>query len=131
MKKAIVIASAVIAIILASIMIVILPIGALLLENPIRGKTNFFVVLITALVIIPISVLVICNVKLHKALRIPLVIISILGALFVVTAFVGLIYKPIDRPELFFLFIIYCLGLTAVMITLLTYIRRALWPAQK
>ena len=136
MKKVFIIASAVISIIFAIALIMPLLGGE---RNPagITPILDAIVTIITALLIIMISILVIFNVKLPKALRIPLVIISILIALSSIALFGILLFNLINDYAVIHIhmpIIIYTIAnlcFVFVVITLLTYIRRALRPEKK
>jgi len=137
MKKVIVIASAVIAI-LCSLRLIIRNFGLLIDEiwpyvtSPIDISFIIYIIVsIILLSVILISVLVIFNIKHPKSLRILLVIISILIVILVMTAFGVVLFAFITGDNKIFQSIITYLGLVAIFITLLTYIRRALNSARE
>ena len=77
-----------------------------------------------------ISVLVIFNRKLSKVFRILFVIISIIFLMLSIIVFGDILFCLIIRKiPIYYLSVINIVSQTAITITMLTYIRRALWPA--
>ena len=138
MKKAIVIASAVIAILFALYKTLEYGYGIIYLFNngPI-GARSFFTTLYcigitTFLLSIPVSLLVILNIKPNKLLGLLLSVISTLNTIFFIVMFGILLAVDIkDFGSEIFSSIIDHIGYISLIITSITYIRRALKPAQK
>jgi len=137
MKKVIVIASAVIAILYSIFLIVIIVKDIDRIYNPVYyemiiSKITLMSITIPFLLLTLISLLVIFNRKSPKILRILSVIFSIIFVVLAVANFGGIIlYLITGKIHLYYRNIISIVSLIAVVITLFTYIRRALWPAQK
>jgi len=138
MKKAIVIASAVISLLYSIFCIIIIVKDASRLYNPIYYKMIISMVTLIMSMGIPIlllafiSVLVIFNRKLSKVFRILFVIISIIFLMLSIIVFGDILFCLIIRKiPIYYLSVINIVSQTAITITMLTYIRRALWPAQK
>jgi hypothetical protein len=136
MRKLIVIASAIIAILFAVAMIIEV-IRLIILRWPemYSPPTLDYIVaiigIIIPLLIILISLLVIFNIKIPKALAIPFAIISILIAIIYMTLLGGLLLETsISRSLYIFCSIVLIIFYLPAIITLLTYIRRALKPAE-
>jgi hypothetical protein len=133
MKKLIVIASAVITIIYAIVMIVH---DVKLLINYKHDKMfellaiPLFTTIIAALVIIVISSLVLFNIRLHNLLRMLLTLVSILFIILFVVGFGLTVLKFISgNAAIYNLTIATVLSIVAT-ITMLTYIRRASKPTE-
>ena len=138
MKKAIVIASAVISLLYSIFCIIIIVKDASRLYNPIYYKMIISMVTLIMSMGIPIlllafiSVLVIFNRKLSKVFRILFVIISIIFLMLSIIVFGDILFCLIIRKiPIYYLSVINIVSQTAITITMLTYIRRALWPAPK
>ena len=128
MKRVLVIASAVIAIIYA--IGVIIPQVGFLLDRESHGMYSpmamDFIEVIISLLIILISSLVLFHIKPPKPLRILLAIISVLIALINIIIFSLVLFSFIKGYVETFLFVIFCVGSVTVIIASLTYIIRAL-----
>src|SRR3989339_925806 len=91
--------------------------------------------IIIPLLLILISLLVIFNIKLEKPLRVLLAIASILIALITMATPILYLFLTVTLGNFdlstIVMFIVCCLGCIAITITLGTYIRRALKPAER
>lgn len=133
MKKVIVIASAILAILYA--IGVIIPQVGFLLGKESHGMYSppamDFIEIIISLLIILISSLVLFHIKPPNPLRILLIVVAILIALINMAIFGLILFSFIKGYVETFLFIIFCLGSVTVIIASITYIRRALKLAVK
>ncbi len=142
MKKAIVIASAVISIVFAVGVIIIQ--GKFLLDKiellgTYSPSVEFFIEIIIALLIIPISSLVLFHIKPPKPIKILLIVVSVPIAITFIVEFGWSLFYCVKYYKEIFIFgsggfffqISLFMVFVAVIITCITYIRRALWPAQK
>jgi len=130
MKKLIVIASAIIAILFA---VAMLAYSILYLTGKIPQNTYMPLAklsILISLLIILISLLVVFNIKLPKSFRIILIIVSIpLGLLYIAESYAGLLMLYNGKINTLF-DIRHLLIRVTIFITLLTYIRRALKPME-